>query len=615
MKNNKSELNQKQNLPSIRFMLAGFSLVTLVFNVNAFDPFNTPKLIVLIITSSWIFGHIINYYRNNKNTLSKFDFVVLFSATFFFFALTFALFSSNNFVVAFIGDIQRRNGYLTYVSFLIILLFSALFVNISNVRNILKMCTFLGVILGSYGVVQVTGNDFIAWNNPYNSMIATLGNPNFASSLLAIISLIMILSLFIRNYPKNYKYISLIMLPLNLIAIVLSKSLQGIIVLGLGMAVFALLLSIFVLKKYRLITITAFSAVVIVSMLGMLQKGPLVDYVYKTSVSIRGYYWRAAIKMFQDQPITGVGLDNYGAFFKEFREVDYSLRFGYEITSTNAHNVFLQLFATGGFLLGTSYLILLSIIGYAGIKLISQTKDDEQKIAILLFVSWIGVQAQSLISIDNIGIAIWGWLLGGALLGLYRSSLSPILLQNTQKFGSKKKSEIKLFQTIISSMFLIPCLIVSFYLYAMERDTYLARGYVVRDNPDFQAKLNNFADKIYSNPLADPQYKVTVSGYLIDAGLVESGMAKAKELYSSDNRNLQLLNYFAEVEEQSTNYDKAIEFRSKIKRMDPWNFNNLLLLGKLYKAVGDIEKMETIKEIILEYAKGTDLAKIASSEL
>jgi tetratricopeptide (TPR) repeat protein len=149
----------------------------------------------------------------------------------------------------------------------------------------------------------------------------------------------------------------------------------------------------------------------------------------------------------------------------------------------------------------------------------------------------------------------------------------------------------------------------------MERDTYLARGYVVRDNPDFQAKLTDFAEKIYSNPLADPQYKVTVSGYLIDAGLVDSGMAKAKELYASDTRNLQLLNYFAEVEEQSTRYVKAIEFRSEIKRIDPWNFNNLLLLGKLYKAVGDIGKMQTIKEFILEYAKGTDLANIANSEL
>ena len=32
--------------------------------------------------------------------------------------------------------------------------------------------------------------------------------------------------------------------------------------------------------------------------------------------------------------------------------------------------------------------------------------------------AWIGFQAQSLISIDNIGIAVWGWLLGGAIIGL-----------------------------------------------------------------------------------------------------------------------------------------------------------------------------------------------------
>jgi O-antigen ligase len=615
MGNTKNEIIQKPDLTSIKFMLVGFSVVTLVFNVNAYDPFNTPKLIFLILTSSWLLGHVINYFRNNRRGLSRFDFAVLISAFIFFLALTFALFTSSKLIVALIGDIQRRNGYLTYLSFLVLFLFASLFVNATNVKNILKTTTLLGLILGTYGVIQVTGNDFIAWNNPYNSMIATLGNPNFASSLLAIISLIMFLSLFIRNYPKSYKYISIIMLPLNLVAIVLSKSLQGIIVIGLGLAVYVLLQSIFVFKKFRLIVIFSFSSLVIFSVLGMLQKGPLVDYVYKTSVSIRGYYWRAAIKMFQDQPLTGVGLDNYGAFFKEFREVSYSLRFGYEITSTNAHNVFLQLFATGGILLGVSYLVLLILVAYAGIKVISQSTGDNQKVVILLFVAWLGVQAQSLISIDNIGIAIWGWLLGGALIGLYRSGQSSESKQVNAKLYLKKKSEINVFQTSFSILFLIPSLVVAFYLYSMERDTYLARGYVARDNPEFQAKLNDYANKVFSNPLADPQYKIAVSGYLIDAGMVEVGMVKVTELYASDDRNLQLLNYFAEVEEQSKNYTKAIQFRSQIQNIDPWNFNNLLLLGKLYKAEGDFSNMQRIKQIISEYAKGTDIAKIADTEL
>jgi citrate lyase subunit beta/citryl-CoA lyase len=40
-----------------------------------------------------------------------------------------------------------------------------------------------------------------------------------------------------------------------------------------------------------------FSGIVFISILGMLQIGPLKDVLYKGSVSIRGYYWRAGLEM------------------------------------------------------------------------------------------------------------------------------------------------------------------------------------------------------------------------------------------------------------------------------------------------------------------------------
>ena len=55
--------------------------------------------------------------------------------------------------------------------------------------------------------------------------------------------------------------------------------------------------------------------------LGMLQIGPLEKYVYKTSVSIRGFYWRTGIDMFLSRPLTGVGLDSYCDYFREFMNV------------------------------------------------------------------------------------------------------------------------------------------------------------------------------------------------------------------------------------------------------------------------------------------------------
>ena len=106
---------------------------------------------------------------------------------------------------------------------------------------------------------------------------------------------------------------------------------------------------------------------------GMLQKGPLTGLLYKPSVSVRGYYWNAAIEMFKSNPLTGVGFDSYGYYFKEFRSIEYPLRYGFELTSSNAHNTFLQLFATGGFFLGISYLTLVISTLLVGLKLVKKS--------------------------------------------------------------------------------------------------------------------------------------------------------------------------------------------------------------------------------------------------
>lgn len=60
----------------------------------------------------------------------------------------------------------------------------------------------------------------------------------------------------------------------------------------------------------------AFVSTGIIAILGMLQVGPLTDLLYKSSVTVRGYYWNAGIQMLKQSPLTGVGVDRYGAFLK-----------------------------------------------------------------------------------------------------------------------------------------------------------------------------------------------------------------------------------------------------------------------------------------------------------
>jgi O-antigen ligase len=137
----------------------------------------------------------------------------------------------------------------------------------------------------------------------------------------------------IPNFNLVQRLFHLAVFGLSFLAIFRSDARQGLVSGAVGIGTIFI---IYVHSKYRRIGwIFAFSAFLIgiFSIFGMLQKGPLQSLLYKDSVSVRGYYWRAGIEMFRDNFLFGIGQDRYGAFFKAYREPKYSLTYGFDITS------------------------------------------------------------------------------------------------------------------------------------------------------------------------------------------------------------------------------------------------------------------------------------------
>ena len=57
-----------------------------------------------------------------------------------------------------------------------------------------------------------------------------------------------------------------------------------------------------------------------------------------------------------------------------------------------------------------------------------------------LFIPWLGYQLQSIVSINQLGLAVWAWVLGGAIVGYIRSR--PKLAPNTpMETNSKVKKK------------------------------------------------------------------------------------------------------------------------------------------------------------------------------
>jgi len=606
-----SQVTKTEDLRPMRWILASLISVTLYFQTTLADPFNSPKLWVLLLFAAWMTGYIFSD-RKIIFSINAIKYLTILILVFLGILLLATIFTDFHYVAIF-GDTQRRNGFLQYLSLSIILVTTTIYVRVFNIKRLFVVTYFIALILSIYSIMQTTGNDFVSWNNPYNAVIGTVGNPNFAAAVMAIMGIIIFSSILINTFNYIYRIFALILSVLLLFAIYRSNARQGLIAYILGAGIFMIIWIWIKNRKLGIFSLVLGVIVFIASVLGMLQQGPLEKYLYKPSVSIRGYYWRAGIEMLTNHPFFGVGIDRYGAYFKEYREVKYPLTYGFDITSTNAHNTFIQFFATGGFFLGVAYLVLNGYIFKLAIYGIKNLKGNNRLFLAGIFSSWIAYHSQSLISIDNIGISIWGWILGGSIVGLSVSARD--ITNEKETHFQRNRNSINLRQGVTSGLTTLVALVLVTLLYRGESSAYNATASVNLQDQNSRINYKELQFQVINTSLADPYYKLFAASRLIQGGFVDDGLTEVKSIHLEDSRNLDALNLLAMTYEQLNSLSDAISYREKLGELDPWNATNYLALGKDYKAQGDSIKSKAMLDKILSFASENQIASQAKIDL
>lgn len=315
----------------------------------------------------------------------------------------------------------RNTGLLTYASLLFVFLGAAQLNNQTLVLKVLKGFVLAGLLNVFYCLFSILGLELLPWNNIYNTILGTFGNPNFIGAFLGIFGVITF-AYFLSTRKSLLVSLSIILiLIINFIEILKSHAIQGLVVFALGSSI-VIWAKIRSLRGNRLVEIFYLCFVLAggsFAVLGALQVGPLTKYIYKTSVSLRGEYWHAAWNMGLSHPLTGVGMDSYGTWYRRARDLQALVLPGVDTTSNAAHNVFLDIFAYGGFPLLIIYMAILAIIAKSAFNIFFLYKKYDF-ISMALVSGWICYLAQALISINQIGIAIWGWIFGGLIIAYDR---------------------------------------------------------------------------------------------------------------------------------------------------------------------------------------------------
>ena len=526
------------------------------------DPINPPKFMVLTISGSICLGLLIQNIRFLFSPIKQIGTLKFLSGAFSFGLISAFLFSSLNWREQLFGASGRHTGLITYFSLITILVATAIFYSSKLHSKVFKALLIAGALSSIYGFLQLLHLDPVGWQNPYNPIIGFLGNPNFQSSFLGIYSIALFEITLNSKGMLKQALLPIVGLFLNLIIIFKSDSQQGLLIMILGCALISL-------NRVRSTKLGKFAKPIgilylisfVAALLGILNKGPLAFLLYKPSVTFRGDYWRAGIKMFRDNPLTGLGLDSYGNYYRSYRDLTSVTRRGPEITSNVAHNVILDLASNGGIFLVVPYLGLL----VATVWIFSRAfKADtsNQPLLVSTFVLWVCYQAQSLISINQIALAAWGWILMGLVWGQSVQVLN--LTANTpNRIGRKKVISQSKNVTASTILLTFVSALVGFALGMLPLNASAQQKNAIQSGD---------ADKVIAaakvEPL-DPARMTMLAAVLANYGYPKDALAIARETSMIFPTNFDTWRIISQLE-VSTKKEK-LEAIQKMKNLDPLN--------------------------------------------
>ncbi len=399
----------------------GAFLTTVLVYTSVSDPVNVPKMVVLAVLAFGSLGTLAFSFK--KHVFSENRLLITGLVLFVTTSIMAVIQSASPFNQNFYGTYGRNTGLLTYLSLIFIMLAATMIRKIENLKLLMWALLSAGFVNVAYCLWVLLFGDFIGWSNPSGNILGTFGNTNFIGAFLGIFISVYVAYLINPGTKNVYRVLGAFVLVVALIEVNASNAVQGVVVSAGGVALVGLfyLRSKFTGNLIPSIYAGAITAIGSVAVLGALQIGPLTDLIYKTSVSLRGEYWQAAINMARVNPFSGVGMDSYGDWYRRARDTQAMILPGPSVVTNAAHSVPLDLLAYGGIPLFVSFLILFTLSAISVVRIVFRRREYDW-LGVGLVVGWTCYHVQSIISINQIGLAIWGWIFNGSVIAYDRAT-------------------------------------------------------------------------------------------------------------------------------------------------------------------------------------------------
>ncbi len=553
-------INQYRTLASHTVLLAVGLVNLIILPDKSIDPINSPKLFALGTFGLLSLFIVVQLLIKNPALVKEIHFV---AALLLVLHLTVVMSLSGRYEDQFFGVFGRNTGYLALVSLIGLFLCASLVRSEKFAEGLTKVLIACGVLAMSYGCLQVLGLDPITWaESGYKPIFGFLGNPNFESAFLGMTGSAYLAFAISKKIKMQARLISLIGIVVSSFVIFKSESEQGFLVLIAG-SLTVVTVYLYSIKNKSLLLLASFFSLGLgfISILGLTNRGPLAGILYKDSIQFRGDYWRAAWKMGFENPLNGVGIDRFGENYRGYRDLLATTRRGPDVTSNSAHNVFLDIFSNTGFF-GAGLYVLLHLLTVFAIVRFLRSNSGYKIPFTALTAAWISYVAQSIISVNQLGLAVWGWVLMGAIIGL---SLTPrdqsLTLSNQKRINAPKYDQDNLPPGILLQAYIVVALGAIISIWPLASDV----EYV---NAIKSGNVSRLQETVYARPMTS-QKSFDVANILLQNKFEKESLQIVRDSLKVFPNTFELWRMLS-LEPGATRVEIA-DANRQMKRLDPLN--------------------------------------------
>ncbi len=557
-----NELKGAGTRTTILFSIMLFA--TTIFSIPLLsDTYILPKIPILALALILLAAGLYRVKRLAWSTDAKIIFVL--SALFLISTIVTGYFSGIPTTRLLWGETTRGNGLISYFLLVLVFLITSKFFHLVNVKLFSRLIVFFIFFSTSYFFLQYEGLNLYSESFIYGPMVGFFGNPNFTSSFLGM-SFAFVLGLIIFQCTSRYP---LLILAIGIVPIAyLSGSIQGLLLVFFSIAIYVHLYGFYRGIQRSKLLVSSFFTLVTSSFIfiGFLGLGPLSEFLERQSLRVRFGYFESAVIMFRSNPLTGVGTDSYGDHFRQFRPEWLIKLIGDGTTSNDAHNVYLNILATSGGITFLLFAALNLLVVFRGVAAVLRGSRDLTLIVSLVVL--LNFQLQSLISINQIGLSIWGWF----AMGVVVSRTQP---QVSMKKASKevRTASLALMMTLVVGLTSSVTILGSQRVFESLKLKSAVSGVVI--DADQSYKEAKFLELANSSDywLTDVTNSMLIQEAFLNLGASEAAETISEATYLKNQDSRDALWALTAIKTRREKIDEAIVLREKLilkENMSSW---------------------------------------------